>query len=198
VGELRLDVLQPRRGEGAGQLAAEVRVGTGGAQPGGERVGAPGDHRPGVGRPGGRLDRRGKRPAEDQVLQHQHAARAQRRHEPTDHAGAIGQVLHHHPRVHEVVRVGLQRVGGHVVLDHLDAGKLVEEPQVDVGRGHPSVGPTVSASQRAIVPVPAPTSRQRHPGATPAAPRCRIASGSNIAAIPPSRACSSASPLSKK
>ena len=100
--------------------------------------------------------------------------------------------------VHQVVRAGLQRVAGHVVPDHLDTGKSVEEPEVDVGRGHPPARADRVGEPAGDRPGARADLEAVPPGATPAAARFRTASGSNIAAIPPSRACSSASPLSKK
>jgi hypothetical protein len=117
-----------------------MHVGARGPQAGREGAAAPRHPRAQLGRPGRGLQHRGRRAAEVEVLEHEQPAGPERRRQPVDDIRPVGQVLDHHPRVDEVVGARLERVAGHVVLEHLDAGHPVQEPRVEVGRGHPAVG----------------------------------------------------------
>ena len=66
---------------------------------------------------------------------------------------------------------------------------------MSVARTRP-LAPTRSESQRAMLPPPAPISRQCQPFATPRSQRCRIVPGSKIAANASNRAGASAPALS--
>lgn len=79
----------------------------------------------------------------------------------------------------QVVAARLERVGEDVMAADLDRGPEVAEERVSmsVATTRPSA-PTWSASQRATEPPPAPTSRHRHPGATPTARRRSKVTGS--------------------
>ena len=115
------------------------------------------------------------------LLEQEDAAGPDRSGEPAEDVDALREVVQEGAGADQVVAVA-ERVAGDVDAADLEVRQRepVEEAGVDVAGDDAAGGPTLPASQCETLPLPAPTSRQRQPAATPSWSSRKKSCGSSI------------------